>query len=479
MKKILILTIAIISVTTFQSFSQQKYQPNWESLDKRPVAPWFEDAKFGIFIHWGLYSVPAWGPTDKDFKQDAGEDWQKRIGMRYAEWYGERIATPENASKFGYDLFLEHHTKTYGKNAKYQDFVSGFTAEMFNPDQWADIFKNAGAKYVILTSKHHEGFALWPSPQSWNWNAMDVGPHCDLLGDLTTSVKVKGLKMGYYYSLYEWFNPLYKPETIERYVDEHMIPQMKDLVTRYKPDILWGDGQWAYSSDKWKMPQFMAWLFNESAVKDSIVINDRWGKDTWGEHGGYLTVEYGNMKDQTADLKSISKPWEECKGMGFSFGYNKNESLEDYSTSEQLIHDLIHKVSMGGNLLLNIGATADGRIPVIMQQRLADIGGWLKVNGEGIYSTRKWEKAPPVKPETIVYFTKKGNDLYVIVTKWQDKPIVIEDINAAKSVSMLGFSDKVKYSVSGKKLTIIPPAVSPANNPCQYAWVYKVQNCVK
>jgi alpha-L-fucosidase len=257
-------------------------------------------------------------------------------------------------------------------------------------------------------------------------------------------------------------------------VDEHMIPQMKDLVTRYKPDILWGDGQWAYSSDKWKMPQFMAWLFNESAVKDSIVINDRWGKDTWGEHGGYLTVEYGNMKDQTADLKSISKPWEECKGMGFSFGYNKNESLEDYSTSEQLIHDLIHKVSMGGNLLLNIGATADGRIPVIMQQRLADIGGWLKVNGEGIYSTRKWEKAPPVKPETIVYFTKKGNDLYVIVTKWQDKPIVVENVGNPKSISLLGFSGKVKFSFSGKKLTITPPAISPASNPYQYAWVYKL-----
>jgi len=308
---------------------------------------------------------------------------------------------------------------------------------------------------------------------------MDVGPHRDLLGDLTKSVKDKGLKMGYYYSLYEWYNPLYKPETLERYVDEHMIPQMKDLVIRYKPDILWGDGQWSHPSSTWKMPQFMAWLYNESPVKESIVINDRWGNDTWGKHGGYLTVEYGNLGDKNADMNAITKPWEECKGMGFSFGYNKNENLADYASSEQLVHDLIQKVGMGGNLLLNIGPTADGRIPVIMQQRLADMGAWLKVNGESIYGTRKWEKAPAVKPESTVYFTKKGADLYVIVTKWQDKPIVIEGIGKAESVSMLGFTGKVKYSVSGNKLTIQPPAVTPGNNPCQYAWVFNIKDAVK
>jgi alpha-L-fucosidase len=143
------------------------------------------------------------------------------------------------------------------------------------------------------------------------------------------------------------------------------------------------------------------------------------------------------------------------------------------------VHILINKVARGGNLLLNIGPTADGRIPEIMQQRLSDMGAWLKVNGEAIYGTRKWENAPSVKPETTVYFTKKGKDLYVIVTKWQDKPIVVKGIGNAQTVSMLGFSGKVKFSASGNQLSIIPPAVSPATIPCQYAWVYKLPNCLK
>jgi len=477
MKKILFIVLLLVS--QYILMAQKNYQPNWESLDSRKNPEWFADAKFGLFIHWGLYSVPAWGPTDRDFKMDVGDDWQKRIGMRYAEWYWQRINSPELKNDFGYDLFLEHQEKVYGKGSRYEDFVSGFTAQMFNPDQWAELFKNAGAKYIVLTSKHHEGFALWPSPQSWNWNAMDVGPHRDLLGDLTASVKAQGLKMGYYYSLMEWYNPLFKPETIDRYVDEHMIPQMKDLVTRYKPDILWGDGQWNYPSSTWKTPQFMAWLYNESPVKETIIINDRWGNDTWAKHGGYLTAEYGLLGDQMMGTEIIQRPWEECKGIGYSFGYNKNENLEDYATSEQLVHDLIMKVAMGGNLLLNIGPTAEGTIPVIMQQRLTDIGAWLKVNGEAIYGTRNWEKAPVITSETTIYFTRKNNDLYVITTRWKDSPIFIEGISNAGPVTLLGYNGNVKYYARGRKLSIDPPLITPANNPCESAWVFKVEDALK
>jgi alpha-L-fucosidase len=287
----------------------------------------------------------------------------------------------------------------------------------------------------------------------------------DLCGDLTKSVKEKGLHMGFYYSLYEWFNPLYKSD-LNKYVDDHMIPQMKDLVTRYQPDVVWTDGEWQQSSESWKSTQFLSWLYNESAVKNTVVVNDRWGKETRGKNGGIFTTEYDLVHDGNAEGQKFTRPWEECRGIGGSFGYNRNENLENYESSEALVHILINKVARGGNLLLNIGPTADGRIPVIMQQRLADMGTWLKVNGEAIYSTRKWENAPNVKPETTIYFTKKGNDLYLIVTKWQDKPIVVEGIGNAKSVSMLGFNGKVKYSVSGKKLTIMPPVVSPATNPC-------------
>jgi alpha-L-fucosidase len=443
--------------------SSQPYQPTWESIDSRSVPSWFEDARFGIFIHWGLYSVPAYSPTERD-----------SVGIydRYAEHYWRRWVNESGKQTF----FRDFHNRVYGPNYTYQDFVSGFKAEMFNPDEWAKLFKESGAKYIVLTSKHHEGFTLWPSKLSWNWNAVDVGPHRDLLGDLTNSVRKAGLKMGYYYSLLEWYHPLYKKETIDQYVDEHMIPQMKELVINYKPDIFWTDGEWDYPSDVLKSTQFLQWLYNDSPVKDQVVVNDRWGKETRSLHGGIYTTEYDLVHTGNASGVKFEHPWEECRGIGGSFGYNRNEILEDYATSEELIHILINKVGRGGNLLLNIGPTADGRIPVIMQQRLMDMGVWLNVNGEAIYGTRTWENAPAVTAETMIYYTTKGNDLYVLVTKWQDSPITVKDIGKAKVVSLLGFAGKVKYATSGNKLTIIPPAITPANNPCQYAWVFKVKD---
>ena len=196
------LLLCFFILYAFQSsFSQKTYTADWASIDSRPVPSWFEDAKFGIFIHWGVYSVPAYSPTVRD-----------KVGVyeRYAEWYWRRLLTPSNTQKF----FTEYHNRVYGPNKKYQDLANDFKAEMFEPEEWAKLFKRAGAKYVVLTSKHHEGFPLWPSKESWNWNAMDIGAHRDLLGDLTKAVKGKDLKMGYYYSLLEWYHPLYKKETI-------------------------------------------------------------------------------------------------------------------------------------------------------------------------------------------------------------------------------------------------------------------------
>jgi alpha-L-fucosidase len=447
---------------TFSTFAQTKYQANWKSIDSRPVPAWFEDAKFGIFIHWGLFSVPAWGPTDAS------------VYEKYAEWYWWRLLDP-NAKT--HKNFNDFHNSVYGKDFKYQDFVKDFTCEMFQPDEWADVFKNSGAKYIVLTSKHHEGFTLWPSAQAWNWNAVDAGPHRDLAGDLIKAVKEKGLRMGYYYSLYEWFNPLYRSD-VKSYVDNHMIPQMKDLVTRYQPDILWTDGEWDHPSETWKSTEFLAWLYNESPVKDQVVVNDRWGKETRSVHGGIYTTEYDLVHDQTSVGKKIEHPWEECRGIGGSFGYNRNENLNDYSTSEQLIHILIDKVARGGNLLLNIGPTADGRIPVIMQQRLQDMGDWLKVNGEAIYGTRAWEKAPAVTPETKIYFTKKGKDLYVISTMFPVQPLSIKGVSKPSAVKMLGYNGKVNQSFSNGNLKVTAPPITPGNNPCDHAWVFKLENAL-
>jgi alpha-L-fucosidase len=254
---------------------------------------------------------------------------------------------------------------------------------------------------------------------------------------------------------------------------------MKELVTTYKPDIFWTDGEWDYTSDELKSTQFLQWLFNESPVKETVAINDRWGKETRSKHGGYYTTEYDLVHDGDSKGMKFERPWEECRGMAGSFGYNRNERLEDYSTSEELVHILINKVARGGNLLINIGPTADGRIPEIMQQRLVDIGNWLRVNGEAIYASRKWDNAPVVVPETTQYFTRKGSDLYVIVTRWQKSPVIINGISKTAGVTMLGYSGKVKYSVSGNRLTITPPVITPADNPCNYAWVYKITGCLK
>lgn len=459
MSKLIVIFTSLFLFVGLKSFCQETYKPSWESIDSRPIPSWFEDAKFGIFIHWGVFSVPAWAPTEGN------------VHMKYAEWYWQR----QNPDSNPVQSFTDFHNEVYGKKNHYQDFAENFKAEMFNPDQWAEIIKNSGAKYVVLTSKHHDGFALWPSAQSWNWNSVDIGPHRDLCGELTNSVKEAGLHMGLYYSLYEWYNPLYKLN-VEKYVDDHMIPQLKDLVTRYEPDIVWTDGEWEHPSVVWKSTEFLAWLYNESPVKETVVVNDRWGKETRSKHGGFYTTEYDLIHNNDSMKKKFNHTLEECRGIGGSFGYNRNETLKDYETSESLINMLVDKVSKGGNLLLNIGPTADGRIPVIMQQRLHDIGEWLKVNGEAIYGTRKWDNAPEIQKGSKIYFTSKNKDLYMIVTQWQDSPFIVTGIGKAEGVVLLGYPQKVDYTQIRNKLIITPPKVSPANIPCQYAWVFKLVN---
>jgi alpha-L-fucosidase len=348
--------------------------PDWKAVDSRPTPAWWSDAKLGIFIHWGVYSVPAFAPH--------GE---------YAEWYWERLRAPGDPSSARDQAIRREtrafHERVYGQGVDYPDFAPQFRAEFFDADQWADILQHSGARYVVLVSKHHDGFALWPSKEadaSWGrpWNSVAVGPKRDLVGELSGAVRRRGLEMGFYYSLYEWFNPLWLSGDRQAYVERHLFPQFKDLVTRYRPSVIFSDGEWAEPSETWRSAELLAWLFNESPVRDKVVVNDRWGKETRHVHGGYYTTEYG------AGLPGAGHPWEENRGMGFSYGYNRNENLADYATGQRLLLTLLDTVSRGGNLLLNIGPTADGRIPVEMQERLAYLGQWLKVNGEAVYGTR-------------------------------------------------------------------------------------------
>jgi alpha-L-fucosidase len=426
--------VLLFALLPFSSaLGQQKiYQPNWRSINSRRVPAWFDEAKFGIFIHWGVYSVPAWGPKDK-----------------YAEWYWHDMQDHNGPT-------WKFHVATYGEKFQYQDFAPRFNAEMFDPDRWADIFERSGARYVVLTSKHHEGFCLWPCPDSWNWNAVDVGPHRDLAGDLTKAVQARGIKMGFYYSLYEWYNPLYHAD-VNRYVDEHMLPQMKDLVERYHPSILWTDGEWEFPSAVWKSTEFLTWLFNDSSVRDEIVINDRWGKDTRGVDGGFYTSEYGKYRGEGFEKSLRVHKWEEDQGIGSSFGYNRNEDATDYKTPGQLITLLANTVSEGGNLLLDIGPTGDGRIPVIMQERLLQLGDWLKVNGEAIYGTHPWRKAAEGE---VIRYTAKDGAVYAIALKSPGRELVLEAPQPQKNtvVTLLGSSQPLRWRTEAGKLHIELPA---------------------
>jgi alpha-L-fucosidase len=289
--------------------------------------------------------------------------------------------------------------------------------------------------------------------------------------------------MGFYYSLYEWYNPTYRSE-LNSYVDNHMIPQMKDLVTRYTPDILWTDGEWDKPSSEWKSEQFLSWLYNESPVKENIVVNDRWGKETRSKHGGIYTTEYGLIGEKEGIDNSVPHPWEECRGIGTSFGFNRTEGLSDYSTAEQLVKLLVSTVSAGGNLLLDIGPDADGTIPVIMQQRLLEMGEWLKVNGDAIYGTRafirtKKEEGINTEANKTIFFTMKGGNVYVICTEWPKNGITLNNVKTSGQVkaTLLGSGKPASVKTSGGSVMLTPPALTPDDH--QLAYVFKVSGIVR
>ena len=365
------------------------FTADWASLDSRPVPTWWRDAKFGIFIHWGLYSVPAYAPTDAE-----------HVSKCYSEWYLGRLV-------YGEKCFVDHHRENYGKSP-YVNFVARFTASRFNPERWADIFRKAGARYVVLTAKHHDGYALWPSAQCPYFNSVASGPGRDLCEEIGKAVRSAGLRMGYYYSLCEYANPLYVASGAagtERWATNVVLPQLKELANRYRADIIWADGEVGRLSREWHSEEFLAWLYNQSDVREHVVVNDRWGLGTRGKHGGFLCTEYGEGTEG-----SENHPWEECRGIGRSFGYNRLEGEKDYLSAEELIRVLVRTASRGGNLLLNVGPDAEGEIPPPMVSRLQEMGRWLERHGEAIYGT---VRGPVVTAGGRVVSTQKGERIYL------------------------------------------------------------------
>ena len=368
-----------------------QYEPTWESLDSRPLPAWYDAGKVGIFIHWGVFSVPSFG----------------------SEWFWEHWRGTKDPE---YVSFME---KNYRPGFTYADFAPQFTAEFFDPAQWAALFKKSGAKYVVLTSKHHEGFTLWPSKTAFSWNAMDVGPKRDLVGDLATAIRNStDLHFGLYHSLYEWFNPLYLNDRATNrsdFVSGKTIPELHELVLQYKPDVIWSDGDWDDTPEYWTSKEFLAWLYNDSPVKDSVVTNDRWGQGTMCKHGGYLTCS-----DHYNPGHLLKRKWENAFTLDHnSWGYRRQMSLQDVKSIEELLGEVAETVSCGGNVLVNVGPTHDGRIVPIFEERLTQLGEWLDINGAAIYESTPWSTQNDSLCGDVWYTTRQG-DVYAISLSWPE-----------------------------------------------------------
>nr|XP_033812700.1 tissue alpha-L-fucosidase isoform X1 [Geotrypetes seraphini] len=429
----------------------ERYSPDWPSLDARPLPAWFDEAKFGVFLHWGVFSVPSFG-----------SEWF------WWHWEAE-----------GQEQYREFMQKNYPPGFTYADFAPQFTAEFFDPDAWAELFEAAGARYVVLTTKHHEGFTNWKAPVSWNWNSVDTGPHRDLVGDLGKAVRKRNMSYGLYHSLLEWFHPLYLTDKkngfkTQNFVFGKTMPELYDLVLRYKPDLIWSDGDWEAPDTYWNSTYFLSWLYNDSPVKDTVVVNDRWCKDCSCHHGGYF-----NCADKFQPGTLPERKWEMCTSIDrWSWGFRRNMQTSQIMDDYKIISDLVQTVSFGGNYLLNVGPTKDGMIAPIFQERLRAVGKWLSINGEAIYSSKPW-RVQKENSTNSVWYTYSNTLVYAIFLQWpKDKVLKLTSPIPASytNVTMLGISGTLKWEPSADKgLSIALPYVPPGTFPVETAWTIRLE----
>ncbi len=463
------------------------YQPNKKSIKQHEVPKWFHDAKLGIFIHWGLYSVPAFAVTGISINElimKEGFEGNFRNNP-YAEWYLNSLRIEGSPTQV-------YHIKTYGEDFSYDDFVPKFNEAIkkWNAEEMASIFRKAGAKYVVLGTKHHDGFLLWPSDIS-NPNKLNYHAGRDIVGELTKEVKALGMKMGLYYSgALDWsFNPEpitdiisfltngpIDPKYVD-YVDHHW----RELIDKYEPIILWNDIGYPPGTNLYGL---FAYFYNKFPEG---VVNDRWMQISKGfrkfiqfkpisalvkwivdrslkKGGGSLpeTPHYDFKTPEYASFTTIlEKKWESTRGMGNSFAYNQFETEKDYLTAEELIKMFVDIVSKNGNLLLNVGPKADGTIPEIQKNLLLSLGRWLDINGEAIFESRSWDKAEGISLEGIpLRFTSKPSVLYVFLwdkPKEQEITINIQPFEKISSIQLLGIEKELDWKKEGDNIKIILP----------------------
>lgn len=410
---------------------------------------WFRDAKFGIFVHWGLYSVPGFAPPDAKEMTTSGVQLSRNP---YAEWYFNSLHIPGSPTSV-------FHKNAYGAATDYYSFRAAFRAASadWNADRWAEIFKRAGARYSVLTTKHHDGYQLWPSAvRNPSKSAEEITNPRDLVGQFTIAMRRQGIRVGLYYSsLLDWS---VRPQTINnvnevspqsapqeasyaKYVDA----QWRELIARYKPDILWSDIGYPAKGDAYGVVTDYL-----KAVPDGVIDN-RWAPFKIGD---YPTPEYSKFE------KTASDPWEMTRGIGKSFGLNRVEPVADSLTGPGLIELLVDVVSKNGNLLLDVGPEPDGSLRAVDVDRLNTIGDWLSKDGEAIYGTRPFTRFGDTLPGGArVRYTTRGHSLYVV---FLDAPgtgiIVLRNIGTRRKATLLAGAKSIPLSVTGEGVSLTIPA---------------------
>jgi alpha-L-fucosidase len=468
------------------------YRPDWQSLQTYQAPEWYRDAKFGIFIHWGVYSVPAFGN----------------------EWYPRNMYRPESEE-------YKHHLATYGPVTKfgYKDFVPMFKAERFDPGEWAQLFKEAGAKYVVPVFEHHDGFAMYDSRLS-DWTAAKKGPHRDLVGDLVKAVRAEGLHVGasshrvehnffldvgraidsdindpqnaaFYGPAHVWLEskngtPLGNDFTfVSPEWTQDWLARAAEIVLKYKPEVMYFDWWIGQPSVRADLTRFAAFYYNQLLASGAPVGVINYKDYAMPEQSAVLDIERG----QVGGLRTL--PWQtDTSVSNKSWGYIGNDN---FKSPEFIVHQLIDVVSKNGNLLLNIGPRSNGMIPDEVQKILLAVGGWLKVNGEAIYGTRPWRtfgegptqvtagpfhdtETQPYTPEDF-RFTTKGDKLYAIELAWPSRgEAVIRSLTPSPgcgqvaSVELLGDGSKPAFEQRTDGLHVRLPERAPA----EFAFVFRI-----
>jgi alpha-L-fucosidase len=437
--------LAILLLLSTSLSAQTDYlKESQADRDKR--MSWWRDATFGMFIHWGAYAVPAGIYKGQEVKG---------IG----EWimHTANIPIPE-----------------------YEAFVKQFNPVKFDADAWVRTAKDAGIKYIVITSKHHDGFSLWDSKVT-DYDVMDASPFKrDILKELSDACKKHGVLLCFYHSIMDWHQPdaeSKKDYTHQqtanpdwaRYRETYLKPQLAELIRKYDPAVLWFDGEWI---PEWTEPQGKDLYNYLRSIKPSLIINNRVGKGRAGMQG------MNQYKDAAGDFGTPEQEilegtsdfdWESCMTMNDTWGFKVND--HNWKSAETLVHNLIDIAAKGGNYLLNVGPTAEGLIPAPSVERLGEMGAWLRQNGEAIYATNSLKQ---YKEGNNVKYTvsKDGKTTYAILTANPGRSITLKQVDAPKGskVSLLGSNEKIttKSATDGTTFSL------PANLPGKYAWVLKI-----